>query len=93
MIAKGKRPSRPADASKLGLSSGAWKVIEDCWNKKRDKRPEIQNVASRLRKHWWVDFNLSLRLLPHCTPELSIRSSDPIEFIAPPEWDVRLIQT
>jgi len=52
MVMKGKRPSKPANASKLGLSSTAWKVVEDCWNKKREKRPEVQSVASRLRKSW-----------------------------------------
>jgi len=52
MVMKGKRPSKPANASKLGLSSSAWKVVEECWNKKRDKRPEVQFVASRLRKSW-----------------------------------------
>ena len=52
MVMKGKRPPKPADASNLGLSSTSWKVVEDCWNKKRDRRPEIQYVASRLRKPW-----------------------------------------
>ncbi|KAF9643105.1 kinase-like protein [Thelephora ganbajun] len=50
MVTKGKRPPKPTDAPKLGLSSTAWKLVEDCWNKKRDKRPEMQHVASRLRK-------------------------------------------
>jgi len=50
MVMKGKRPPKPADASKLGLSSTGWKVIEECWNKKQNKRPEILNVATRLRK-------------------------------------------
>jgi hypothetical protein len=51
---KGKRPSKPADASKLGLSSTAWKLVEECWNKKRDKRPEMEHVVARLRKSWYV---------------------------------------
>ena len=50
MVMKGKRPPKPADASKLGLSSATWKLVEKCWNKKRDKRPEIQYIALRLRK-------------------------------------------
>ena len=50
VLMKGKRPPKPANASKLGLSSNAWKLVEDCWNKKRDKRPDIQYVASRLRR-------------------------------------------
>jgi len=50
MVMKGKRPSKPVDASKLGLSSTAWKLVEECWNKKRDKRPDILYVASRLRR-------------------------------------------
>ena len=52
MVMKGKRPSKPADASKLGLSSTAWKLVEECWNKKRDKRPEMEYVVARLRKSW-----------------------------------------
>lgn len=51
-LAKGKRPSKPVDASKLGLSSRAWKLVEDCWNKKREKRPEIEYVARRMRELW-----------------------------------------
>jgi len=46
LVMKGKRPSKPADASKLGLSSRAWKLVGECWNKKRDKRPE--NLAQHL---------------------------------------------
>jgi len=51
-VVKGKRPSKPIDASKLGLSSKAWKLIEDCWNKKRERRPDIQYLANRLRELW-----------------------------------------
>ena len=76
MVVKSKHPPKPADASKLGLTSGMWKVIEDCWNKKRDKRPEIQIVASRLRKHWWVNFNLPFRLLYAGTEHVFVRSDD-----------------
>ncbi|KAF9789191.1 kinase-like domain-containing protein [Thelephora terrestris] len=50
MVTKGKRPSKPAGASKSGLSSAGWKIVEDCWNKKRDKRPDMQAVVNRLRK-------------------------------------------
>jgi len=53
-VMKGKRPSKPVDASKLGLSSKGWKLVEDCWNKKRDKRPEIHYVAHRMRELWYV---------------------------------------
>lgn len=49
-IMKGKRPSKPANASKLGLSSSAWKVVEECWNKKQDRRPHMRDVAFRLRR-------------------------------------------
>ena len=49
MVMKGKRPPKPADASRLGLTSAMWKLVQDCWNKRRDKRPEIQYIASRLR--------------------------------------------
>ena len=73
MVMRGRHPSKPADASKLGLTSGMWKAIEDCWNRKRDKRPEIQKVASRLRKPWWVDFNLPLRLLCARTEHVFVR--------------------
>ncbi|KAF9647902.1 kinase-like protein [Thelephora ganbajun] len=52
VIIEGKRPPKPIDASKMGLSSAAWKLVEDCWNKKRDKRPGMQYVAHRLRKPW-----------------------------------------
>ncbi|KAF9789189.1 kinase-like domain-containing protein [Thelephora terrestris] len=50
MVMKGKRPSKPVDASRLGLSSAAWKLVEECWHKKRDKRPDMQSVAYRLRR-------------------------------------------
>jgi len=52
MVMKGRRPPKPSGASKLGLSSAAWKIVEDCWNKKRERRPEIQYIASRLRMSW-----------------------------------------
>jgi len=50
VVVKGKRPPRPTDALKLGLSSGAWKLVQDCWNKKQYERPDMQYVAHRLRK-------------------------------------------
>jgi serine/threonine protein kinase len=49
-VGKDKRPRKPADASRLGLSSTAWRLVEDCWNKKPQKRPSIQDVANRLHK-------------------------------------------
>ena len=75
MVVKGKRPSKPADASKLGLTSSMWKVVEECWNKKREKRPEIQNVVSRLRsKSWWVYPSWPLWLLRTNTERTLFRS-------------------
>lgn len=52
MVMKGKRPPKPVDASNMGLSSAMWKLVGECWNKKRDKRPKMQDIASRLRKRW-----------------------------------------
>ena len=49
-VMKGKRPPKPTEASKFGLSSAAWKIITDCWKKKQSARPDIWDVASRLRK-------------------------------------------
>jgi len=49
VVKKGKRPPKPTDARKLGLSSGAWKLVQKCWNEKRDERPDMQYVADRLR--------------------------------------------
>jgi len=49
-VARGKRPLKSTDAQRFGLSPAAWKVVEDCWNKKRDKRPEMREVAYRLRR-------------------------------------------
>jgi hypothetical protein len=72
MVVKGKRPSKPAGASKLGLSSSAWRLIEDCWNKKRDKRPGIQDVAYLLRRSWSVDSSNGLSFI--CIPVRANRS-------------------
>ena len=52
MVMNGKRPSKPVDTARLGLSSAAWKIVEECWNGKRDKRPDVQDVVRRLRESW-----------------------------------------
>jgi len=49
MVMKGKRPPKPADASRMGLSSVMWKLTENCWNKRRERRPEIKYIATHLR--------------------------------------------
>ena len=52
MVMNGKRPSKPIDAARLGLSPAAWEIVGECWNGKRDKWPDVQDVVRRLRESW-----------------------------------------
>lgn len=50
LVSKGKHQPKPSNASKLGLSSSIWKILEGCWDKKPNKRPGMPQVADRLRR-------------------------------------------
>ena len=54
LVTEGRRPSKPTEASRLGLSSDVWRLVQDCWKQRRKKRPEIQYVTRRLREVWYV---------------------------------------
>ena len=45
----GDRPSKPGNAPDLGLSDDIWKMLEDCWEEKRELRPPVKHVLSRVK--------------------------------------------
>jgi hypothetical protein len=45
----GVRPSRPSNALELGLSKELWELLEECWQKKRQLRPRVNDVLSRVK--------------------------------------------
>ena len=48
-VIEGVRPSKPANAPKLGLSDKVWKLLEECWQAERSIRPPVKNVLSRVK--------------------------------------------
>ena len=45
----GETPSKPTNASKLGLSENVWKLLEDCWQTQRALRPSVKDVSDRVK--------------------------------------------
>ena len=48
-ILKGVRPTKPSNATELGLSDGVWKLLEDCWQTDRQLRPSVKDVLDRVK--------------------------------------------
>ena len=48
-VLDGVRPSKPTDALKLGLSDEVWKLLEDCWQTERQRRPPVKDVLARVK--------------------------------------------
>ena len=48
-VIEGERPSKPANALKLGLSDKVWKLLEECWQAERTIRPLVKDVLSRVK--------------------------------------------
>lgn len=48
-VLKGVRPSKPTNAMELGLCDKVWKLLEDCWQAKRELRPLVKNVLGCIK--------------------------------------------
>ncbi|KAF9647855.1 kinase-like protein [Thelephora ganbajun] len=48
MVAKGKRPPKPASAEALGLTPGVWELTKKCWHKKSSRRPDTSEILAHL---------------------------------------------
>jgi hypothetical protein len=53
-IVDGVRPSKPAEAAKLGFTDGLWWAVGCCWLPNRDMRLDVETVLSRLTHAAWV---------------------------------------
>lgn len=49
-IMRGRRPKRPEDARELGLSDSVWEMVERCWEKVPDQRPNMSEITSFFRE-------------------------------------------
>lgn len=53
-IIDGRKPGKPAEAVKLGFTDGLWWVVDCCWSRDRDMRPDVGMVLSRLTDAAWA---------------------------------------
>ena len=47
-ILKGIRPYKPKAAAHLGLVDELWDILGRCWDERREARPDLQAVRTRL---------------------------------------------
>ena len=48
-VLAGTRPTKPENASQLGLSDGVCKLLEDCWQTGREPRPSVKNILGHAK--------------------------------------------
>lgn len=48
-IVHGDRPTKPKNATKIGLSDLLWGLLQACWDGDRSKRPRMQYVENQIR--------------------------------------------
>ena len=49
-ISQGGRPEMPENARAVGLTDEMWKLLENCWQQNRKKRPTMEEVVRRWQK-------------------------------------------
>jgi Protein tyrosine and serine/threonine kinase len=68
-ILRGRRPERPEESRKLGLSDNVWNMVEACWSKDPSLRPTVSEVVTCLNNavatffdevSWYVYLNILL---------------------------------
>jgi serine/threonine protein kinase len=47
-VVQGLRPTKPENAPAIGFSESLWSFVQLCWNGKKERRPEIAEVARHL---------------------------------------------
>ena len=48
-VVEGTRPTKPENASQLGLSGKVWTLLEECWQTDRELRPSVRDVLGRVK--------------------------------------------
>ncbi|KAF9781372.1 kinase-like domain-containing protein [Thelephora terrestris] len=48
-VMEGVKPPKPSNALELGLSKELWELLEECWQTKRQLRPQVKDVLSRVK--------------------------------------------
>lgn len=48
-VLQGTKPSKPTNATELGISDNVWGLLEDCWQTERQLRPPVKNVLERVK--------------------------------------------
>ena len=80
-IAMGKRPTKPKNASDLGLSNSLWDFARRCWDGTLALRPGIAEVVSQLGKASaaWNGVMVPRVLVEDVVPETPEPESDSME--------------
>ena len=47
---QGVRPTKPENASAIGLSGSLWSFVQNCWNGEMGLRPKVTEVVSQLER-------------------------------------------
>ena len=47
-VLQGHRPTKPANASDVGISEGLWQLLVRCWNVNDTKRPRVDEIYEHL---------------------------------------------
>ena len=49
-VVTGVRPTKPADAERIGFTDGIWELVQECWDGESTKRPKIDQVLTLLAR-------------------------------------------
>ncbi|KAF9789247.1 kinase-like domain-containing protein [Thelephora terrestris] len=48
-VSLGTRPEKPANAKDIGISNALWELMQVCWHRKIEERPQIQEVVEGVK--------------------------------------------
>ncbi|KAF9789223.1 hypothetical protein BJ322DRAFT_1017929 [Thelephora terrestris] len=80
----GTRPEKPANAKDVGISNALWELMQVCWHRKIEERPQIQEVVEGVKNaaaKWRKE-------MPPSAPEQREESDEPQ---APPAEDFEVV--
>jgi len=93
-IVDDKRPTRPQETQKLGLTDSVWDMTLRCWEKDPASRPTVMEVVGFLRE--WPVFSLRMNqrhdVLPTATGLVLRTCLHPLQFhghtpLVPRDWE------
>lgn len=75
-ISQGGRPEMPTDGQAVGLTTGMWGILQDCWQENPRKRPAMGEVVRRWQR--FVGNDDDLNVFPECVQINYLGNSNPV---------------